>query len=70
MTETGGSNAPILFCFDGSDGSRAAMKAAADLINRPTDAVVLTVWETIATRLALAPMPALRVATTAQGPIR
>jgi nucleotide-binding universal stress UspA family protein len=30
------------------------MRVAADLIDRPVDAVVLTVWETIATRLALA----------------
>jgi nucleotide-binding universal stress UspA family protein len=30
------------------------MRAAADLIARPVDAVVLTVWETVATRLALA----------------
>ena len=45
---------PVLFCFDGSDGSREAMRAAADLIARPVDAVVLTVWETVATRLALA----------------
>jgi nucleotide-binding universal stress UspA family protein len=45
---------PILFCFDGSDGSRAAMRAAVDLIARPADAVVLTVWETIETRLAMA----------------
>jgi nucleotide-binding universal stress UspA family protein len=30
------------------------MRAAADLINRPADVVVLTVWETVATRLALA----------------
>jgi nucleotide-binding universal stress UspA family protein len=52
---TGGSqNGPVLFCFDGSDGSRAAMKAAAELITRPVDAVVLTVWETVETRLALA----------------
>jgi nucleotide-binding universal stress UspA family protein len=52
---SGGSlDGPVLFCFDGSDGSRAAMRAAADLIDRPVDAVVLTVWETIATRLALA----------------
>ena len=52
---TGGSqNGPVLFCFDGSDGSREAMRAAADLIDRPVDAVVLTVWETVATRLALA----------------
>jgi nucleotide-binding universal stress UspA family protein len=45
---------PVLFCFDGSDGSRAAMRAAVDLIARPADAVVLTVWETVETRLALA----------------
>jgi nucleotide-binding universal stress UspA family protein len=45
---------PVLFCFDGSDGSRAAMRAAVDLVERPVEAVVLTVWETIATRLALA----------------
>ena len=40
-------NGPVLFCFDGSDGSRAAMKAAAVLISRPVDAVVITVWETV-----------------------
>ncbi len=52
---TGGrQNGPVLFCFDGSDGSREAMRAASDLIDRPIDAVVLTVWETLATRLALA----------------
>lgn len=52
---TGGSHSgPVLFCFDGSDGSREAMRAVADLITRPVDAVVLTVWETVATRLALA----------------
>jgi nucleotide-binding universal stress UspA family protein len=52
---TGGTqNGPVLFCFDGSEGSRDAMRAAADLITRPADAVVLTVWETLATRLALA----------------
>jgi nucleotide-binding universal stress UspA family protein len=52
---TGGSrNGPVLFCFDGSDGSREAMRAAVDLIALPADAVVLTVWETVATRLALA----------------
>jgi nucleotide-binding universal stress UspA family protein len=47
-------NGPVLFCFDGSDGSREAMRAAGDLISRPVDVVVLTVWETVATRLALA----------------
>jgi nucleotide-binding universal stress UspA family protein len=52
---TGGSqNGPVLFCFDGSDGAREALRAAADLIDRPVDAVVLTVWESLATRLALA----------------
>jgi nucleotide-binding universal stress UspA family protein len=52
---TGGDqDGPVLFCFDGSDGSREAMRAAVDLITRPADAVVLTVWETVATRLALA----------------
>lgn len=49
-----GSEGPVVFCFDGSAGSRAAMRVAAELIERPVDAVVLTVWETIATRLALA----------------
>jgi nucleotide-binding universal stress UspA family protein len=50
----GSQDGPVLFCFDGSDGSREAMRVAARLIDRPADAVVLTVWETIATRLALA----------------
>jgi nucleotide-binding universal stress UspA family protein len=49
----GSQTGPVLFCFDGSDGSRAAMRAAGGLIERPVDVVVLTVWETIATRLAL-----------------
>jgi nucleotide-binding universal stress UspA family protein len=44
---------PVLFCFDGSEGSRGAMRAAADLLERPVDTVVITVWETVATRLAL-----------------
>jgi nucleotide-binding universal stress UspA family protein len=51
---TGGSPGPVLFCFDGSDGSRVAMRAAVELIDRPADAVVLTVWETIETQMALA----------------
>ena len=42
--------APILFCSDGSDGSRAALATAAELLE-PRDAVVLTVWETVALRL-------------------
>ncbi len=53
MTETTPAG-PVLFCFDGSEGSRRAMKTAAHLIDRPADAVVLTVWETVATRLTLA----------------
>lgn len=42
---------PTLFCFDGSDGSRAALGAAARRL-RPGAAVVLTVWESIASRVA------------------
>jgi nucleotide-binding universal stress UspA family protein len=53
MTE-GSQKGPVLFCFDGSDGSREALEAAADLIAGPVDVVVLTIWETVATRLALA----------------
>ena len=45
---------PVLFCYDGSEGSRGAMKAAADLIQPGVDVVILTVWEPIAARLALA----------------
>lgn len=51
---TGENLGPVLFCFDGSDGSRAALRAVVDLIDRPADAVVLTVWETIETQMALA----------------
>ena len=40
---TGGSpELPVLFCFDGSEGSRRALRAASELIVRPVDAVVLT----------------------------
>jgi nucleotide-binding universal stress UspA family protein len=48
MTEWGG---PTLFCFDGSDGSRAALRAASRQL-RPGPAIVLTVWETVALRMA------------------
>jgi nucleotide-binding universal stress UspA family protein len=41
---------PVLFCFDGSVGSRAALETASELL-APRDAVVLTVWETVAMRL-------------------
>jgi nucleotide-binding universal stress UspA family protein len=44
---------PVLFCYDGSEGSRSAMRSVANLIATPVDAVVLTVWERIALRLAL-----------------
>jgi nucleotide-binding universal stress UspA family protein len=44
---------PVLFCYDGSDGSRTALTAAAEWIT-PTDAVVLTVWTPAAIQLARA----------------
>jgi nucleotide-binding universal stress UspA family protein len=44
---------PVLFCYDGSDGSRAALTAAAEWI-KPADAVVLTVWTPAAMQLARA----------------
>jgi nucleotide-binding universal stress UspA family protein len=37
-------NRPVLFCYDGSDGSKTALVAAAELVAHPADAVVLTVW--------------------------
>ena len=37
-------NRPVLFCYDGSDGSRSALRAAAALVAHPADAVVLAVW--------------------------
>lgn len=45
---------PVLFCYDGSDGSRAAMAAAAEIVAHPAPAVVLTVWETVAVLLTRA----------------
>lgn len=45
---------PVLFCYDGSDGSRAAMRAAGDLIGRPADGFVLSVWQPAYVRLAVA----------------
>ena len=41
---------PVLFCFDGSDSSQQALAAAGALL-RPGDAVILTVWQTMATQL-------------------
>ena len=43
---------PMLFCYDGSEGSRAAMAAAAELVTHPAPAVVLTVWQSAAVLLA------------------
>jgi nucleotide-binding universal stress UspA family protein len=45
---------PVLFCYDGSEDSAAAMAAARELIARPVPAVVLTVWQTAAALLARA----------------
>ena len=44
---------PVLFCYDGSDGSKTALTAAAELI-KPADAVVLVVWMPAALQLARA----------------
>ncbi len=46
-------NKPVLFCYDGSDGSKTALAAAVGLI-RPADAVVLVVWTPAAVQLARA----------------
>jgi nucleotide-binding universal stress UspA family protein len=45
---------PVLFCYDGSEGSRAAMAAAAELVAHPAPAIVLTVWQPAAVLLARA----------------
>jgi nucleotide-binding universal stress UspA family protein len=45
---------PVLFCYDGSEGSRAAMAAAAELVSHPAPAVVLTIWQPAAVLLARA----------------
>jgi nucleotide-binding universal stress UspA family protein len=45
---------PVLFCYDGSEGSRAAMTAAGELVAHPAPAVVLTIWQPVAVLLALA----------------
>jgi len=43
---------PVLFCYDGSEGSKAALSAAVELVINPADAVVLVVWTPIAVQLA------------------
>jgi nucleotide-binding universal stress UspA family protein len=44
---------PVLFCYDGSDGSKRALSAAVEVI-KPADAVVLVVWMPAAVQLARA----------------
>ena len=46
-------NKPVLFCYDGSDGSKTALAAAVEVI-KPADAVVLVVWTPAAVKLARA----------------
>ena len=47
-------NKPVLFCYDGSEGSRTALRAAVEWIKPGGDAVVLTVWTPAAVQLARA----------------
>ena len=44
---------PVLFCYDGSEGSKTALGAAVELI-KPGDAVVLVVWTAAEAQLARA----------------
>src|ERR1700740_1175841 len=46
-------NKPVLFCYDGSEGSKTALSAAVEVI-KPADAVVLVVWTPAAVQLARA----------------
>ena len=46
-------NKPVLFCYDGSEGSKTALGAVIELI-KPGDAVVLVVWMPAAVQLARA----------------
>jgi nucleotide-binding universal stress UspA family protein len=45
---------PVLFCYDGSKGSQAAMVAAAELVAHPAPAVVLAIWQPAAVLMARA----------------
>jgi nucleotide-binding universal stress UspA family protein len=47
-------NKPVLFCYDGSDGSQSAMRVAVELVTHPADAVVLVVWMSAVTSLVRA----------------
>jgi nucleotide-binding universal stress UspA family protein len=46
-------NKPVLFCYDGSEGSKTALAAAVEVI-KPADAVVLVVWTPATVLLARA----------------
>ena len=46
-------NKPVLFCYDGSEGSKTALGGVIDLI-KPGDAVVLVVWTRAIVQLARA----------------
>ncbi len=46
-------NKPVLFCYDGSEGSKTALTAAVEVI-KPADAVILVVWMPAAVQLARA----------------
>jgi len=59
-------NKPVLFCYDGSEGSKTALAAAAELI-KPADAVVLVVW--MATEVQLARAGSFVVAIPNEGEI-
>ena len=43
---------PVLLCYDGSEGSKAALSVAVELVMHPADAVVLVVWTPVAVQLA------------------
>ncbi|MGH2885852.1 MAG: universal stress protein [Solirubrobacteraceae bacterium] len=47
-------NKPVLFCYDGSEGSQTALREAIEWIKPAADAVVLTVWTRAAVQLARA----------------
>jgi nucleotide-binding universal stress UspA family protein len=44
----------VLFCYDGSDGSKRALHASAPLLAQPTEGYVLTVWQSAAVLLEFA----------------
>lgn len=46
-------NKPVLFCYDGSDGSKTALRAVVEMI-KPAESVVLVVWMPASVQLARA----------------